>query len=126
MTAGSGNRTVVSALCGVVALASAAAHGYTSASYVRNGLIAQWDGVDNAGVGVHAPGAKVWKDLAGNYDLTLLPKGAWSGEGNALVVNGASAVCSNSLPAYKTPSRSFTRWRIRRDEYFSPAAARTR
>ena len=97
-----GNRIAASALCGAMAFASAVAYAYTSASYVQDGLIAQWDGIDNAGVGFHDPGAKVWKDLAGNYDLTLLPKGAWSGDGRSLTVYGASAVCSNSLPAYKT------------------------
>ena len=91
------------AVCGLSAFASATmANAYTSASYVQDGLIAQWDGIDNAGTGVHNPGAKIWKDLAGNYDLTLLPKGGWSEEGNALVVNGAAAVCSNALPAYST------------------------
>ena len=102
MMARKSNGIAASVLCGAMAFASAMAYGYTSASYVQDGLIAQWDGIDNTGMGVHDPDAKVWKDLAGNYDLTLLPKGAWSGEGNALVVNGASAVCSNSLPAYKT------------------------
>ena len=97
-----GGKLKVFALCGAMTFAATAAYAYTSASYVQDGLIAQWDGIDNTGAGVHAPGAKVWKDLAGNYDLALLPKGAWSGAGNGLVVNGASAVCSNSLPAYKT------------------------
>lgn len=99
------NRWIIAALaiCGLSAFASLArADAYTSASYAQEGLIAQWDAIDNVGAGFHDPGAKVWKDLAGNYDLTLLPKGAWSGTGNALVVNGAAAVCSNSLPAYKT------------------------
>ena len=102
MTAGKGNRIAASALCGAMAFASAVAHGYTSASYVQDGLIAQWDGIDNTGIGVHDPGAKVWKDLTGNYDLTLLPKGGWSADGRSLTVYGAAAVCSNSLPAYKT------------------------
>lgn len=97
-----GNRIAASALCGAMAFASAVAYAYTSASYVQDGLIAQWDGIDNTGIGVHDPGAKVWKDLTGNYDLTLLPKGGWSADGRSLTVYGAAAVCSNSLPAYKT------------------------
>lgn len=96
-------KTAALALCGLGAFASAArADGYTSASYAQEGLIAQWDGIDNSGAGIHDPGAKVWKDLAGNYDLTLLPKGSWSADGRSLAVYGAAAVCSNSLPAYKT------------------------
>ena len=102
MAARKSNRIAASALCGVVMFASAVAYGYTSASYVQDGLIAQWDGIDNTGMGVHDPGAKVWKDLAGDYDLSLLPKGGWSADGRSLTVYGASAVCSNSLPAYKT------------------------
>lgn len=96
------NRILASAFCGAVAFASAAAYGYTSASYVQDGLIAQWDGIDNIGAGVHDPDAKVWKDLAGNYDLSLLPKGSWSADGRSLTVYGAAAVCYDSLPAYKT------------------------
>ena len=37
----------------------------TSASYVQRGLIAQWDGIDNAGTGVHDPAATTWKNLVG-------------------------------------------------------------
>ena len=86
----------------MAAMASVAAFGYTSASYVQDGLIAQWDGIDNVGTGVHDPAATVWKDLAGSYDLSLLPGGWWSGDGMSLSVNGAAAICSNSLPAYLT------------------------
>ena len=57
---------------------------YTSASYVQDGLITQWDGIDNAGTGTHNPNATVWKDLAGNLDLTLTANGSWT-NGNALV-----------------------------------------
>ncbi len=98
-----GSKLTAFALCGVMAFTSAAtAHAYTSASYVQDGLIAQWDGIDNIGAGIHDPGANMWKDLAGNYDLSLLPKGSWSADGRSLSVYGAAAVCSNSLPAYKT------------------------
>ena len=45
---------------------------YTSASYVQSGLIAQWDGINNAGTGTHDPTATVWKDLKGNNDLTIV------------------------------------------------------
>ena len=45
---------------------------YTSASYVQNGLIAQWDGIDNQGTGTHDPTATTWKDLKGNNDLTIV------------------------------------------------------
>ena len=42
---------------------------YSAMDYVKNGLVAMWDGVDNAGWGVHDPEAAVWRDLTGNgYD----------------------------------------------------------
>ena len=42
----------------------------TAASYVQTGLIAMWDGIENAGWGTHDPTATTWADLTGNYDAT--------------------------------------------------------
>ena len=50
---------------------------YSSARYVQEGLVSQWDAIDNEGTGVHNPSATVWKDLKGNRDLTLQGNGAW-------------------------------------------------
>lgn len=41
----------------------------TAKSYVQDGLIAMWDGIENAGWGVHDAEAMGWKDLAGTNDL---------------------------------------------------------
>ena len=79
------------------------AESYTSASYVQQEhLIAQWDGIDNAGTGRHDPDAAVWKDLKGNLDMTLTSKGRWMPRGNALYVSGLGAQGTNATPAYKT------------------------
>ena len=43
----------------------------TAKNYVQDGLIAMWDGIENAGWGVHDAAATTWKDLIGNRDLTL-------------------------------------------------------
>ena len=43
----------------------------TARDYVQDGLIAMWDGIENAGWGTHDPNATVWKDLVGNYDGTV-------------------------------------------------------
>jgi len=87
----------------VVACAATSLGGiYTSKSYVQSGLIAQWDGIDNVGTGAHDSGAAVWKDLKGNYDLTLIGSGAWSASGDSLVVSGPSAVGAVAGPKYKT------------------------
>ena len=44
----------------------------TVKDYVQDGLVAMWDGIENAGLGVHDPNATTWKDLSGNgHDLLL-------------------------------------------------------
>lgn len=42
----------------------------TAADYVKEGLVAMWDGEENAGFGIHDQYATTWKDLAGNCDLS--------------------------------------------------------
>lgn len=42
----------------------------TAKDYVQDGLVAMWDGIENAGWGTHDPNATVWKDLVGNNDWT--------------------------------------------------------
>lgn len=39
----------------------------TAKDYVQDGLIAMWDGIENAGWGVHDPNATAWVDLTGNH-----------------------------------------------------------
>ena len=98
-------KAAMSALAATMASAPLAAGadggGYTSASYVQDGLIAQWDGIDNAGTGTHNPSATVWKDLKGSCDMTLTEKGHWV-NGNALSVTGFGACGSGAAPEYKT------------------------
>lgn len=38
----------------------------TAKSYVQDGLVAMWDGIENAGWGTHVAAATTWKDLSGN------------------------------------------------------------
>lgn len=40
----------------------------TAKDYVQDGLVAMWDGIENAGYGVHGPSATVWKDLVSEVD----------------------------------------------------------
>ena len=44
---------------------------YTAKDYIQNGLIAHWDGIENAGYGIHDDNPSIWKDLVKNYDLTI-------------------------------------------------------
>lgn len=77
----------------------------SSADYVQDGLVAQWDGLDNVDTGTHDPTATVWKNLAGTgstYDLTLTNNASWNAEGRALVADGLSAFAPVNAPEYKT------------------------
>ncbi|MBO7689192.1 MAG: hypothetical protein J6V72_22625, partial [Kiritimatiellae bacterium] len=42
-----------------------------TAAYVQDGLVAQWDALENAGAGLHVAAADVWKDLAGSHDFNF-------------------------------------------------------
>jgi len=57
--------------CGIVCIAAFGAFAETSVSYIRSGLVAHWDGVENAGRGVHDPSATVWKDLVAGREFML-------------------------------------------------------
>ena len=63
-----------------------------ASAYVQDGLIAQWDGVENAGVGVHDKKATTWKPLVGSGEFTF-PNGANVGDTffDMLHANGTSA-----------------------------------
>ena len=88
-------------LCLVGLLAAGVAEAYDASSYVQDGLIAQWDGIDNAGTGVHDPESTVWKDLKGSLDMTLTANGSW-GSGAYLNVNGCSAKGTSATTSYAT------------------------
>ena len=45
--------------------------GYTAKDYVQDGLIAMWDGIENAGLGVHDQNATKWKNLVGTEDMVF-------------------------------------------------------
>ncbi len=42
----------------------------TAAHYVQDGLVACWDGIENAGAGVHADSLSQWVDLVGGRSFT--------------------------------------------------------
>ena len=53
----------------------------TARDYVQNGLIAIWDGIENAGWGVHDASATVWADLIGTRGLTVNSGAMWEADG---------------------------------------------
>ena len=73
--------------------------GYTAKDYVQDGLIDMWDGIENAGWGIHDSSATTWKDLVGDNDLVLQNTAHF--DANSLVSadkNKLTALCSARLP----------------------------
>ena len=50
-----------------------------ASAYVQDGLVVQFDGIENAGVGRHDAASTVWVDLIGGHDMTLV-EGVSGGE----------------------------------------------
>lgn len=81
----------------------------TSTSYVQDGLLAQWDGLDNAGVGVHDNASTVWKNLAPNrlslaedgLDLTVRT-GLWQDSALQCVGSATPAASSSTNFTFNT------------------------
>ena len=67
----------------ILCCAGAAMAALTSRSYVQDGLVAQYDGINNAGHGVaHSSSTNVWIDLTGNgNDGTVNAAVTWSENG---------------------------------------------
>ena len=70
---------------------------YTARDYVQDGLIAMWDGIENAGWGVHDAEATAWKDLAGEHTMTP-SSGAVYGWGNDYFRYGGAGQITASNP----------------------------
>ena len=93
--------TLVAACAVVVGCGFTASADIPASAYVQNGLVVQFDGIDNAGTGTHDPSATVWKDLVaaneGAYDMTLTANGSFTG--TALVSDGKKTAAKGTSPA---------------------------
>ena len=66
-------------LFAAVTSTSAIAAGLGPQSYVQDGLVTQFDSIDNENTGTHNPSAAVWRDLKGSASITLQGSAGWSG-----------------------------------------------
>lgn len=71
----------------------------TARDYVQDGLIAMWDGIENAGWGVHNPNATEWKDLiGGGGDLPVITSQSLYFSSDALVAIGGKYAGFGDIP----------------------------
>ena len=77
-------RAILPVLSVVVASATLAARGegLNAFSYIQKGLVACYDGIENAGAGVHDPNATTWVDLTGHGNNGVVGSGlTWAANG---------------------------------------------
>lgn len=69
------------------------AAGHSASEYQREGLLAQWDGIENVALGgATDTSSTTWADISGNgYDMTLTVAGSF---------NGKALVCAAKSPWY--------------------------
>ena len=85
-------KIALSAACAVVVgWAFTASADIPASAYIQDGLVAQYDGIDNAGTGTHDPNATTWKDLkgqGGDLSVSGLTEPTWDGKGLSFTAGG--------------------------------------
>ena len=94
----------------VLGTAGHAVAGGASHAYVQRGLVAQYDGIDNAGTGSHDSSATTWKNLAGDsaLDGTCASQLSWNGSNGWSVSGDCKPVTVGSGLAAAMSAGSFS------------------
>ena len=96
-------KVALAAACAVVVgWAFTASADIPASAYVQDGLIAQWDGIENAGVGTHDDEATNWVNLAEGATDATLPKGLFTVTSNSIVFNKGRALAEGVTCASNT------------------------
>ena len=83
--------------------------GISARDYVQDGLIAMWDGIENAGWGVHDPNATQWVDLVGGVVVTVPANARVTYQSLYFPAQGAGAAGSKKAPEYRALTAVFRR-----------------
>ena len=84
---------------GLYAISPVLAFDMPASMYIQNGLIAHWDGIENAGIGQHDNEATTWKDLVGSRDLAVNANEAFSEDCLVLTSSGSHITSGWALNA---------------------------
>lgn len=96
--------TVAAVLCG-----GAWGEGLTARSYVQKGLLVAFDGIENAGRGVHDDSPSAWADLSGNGHNGTLGAGlAWGADGWSNATGGRPVTLDLAVSRALSSTRRFT------------------
>ncbi|MBO7721203.1 MAG: hypothetical protein J6T01_02235 [Kiritimatiellae bacterium] len=100
-------RPFLKAAVRALAVAAAICCGSASAdvpasAYVQDGLVAQFDGIENAGVGTHDANATTWVNLATGATDAVLPEGLFTVTDTSIVLNKGRALAEGITCASNT------------------------
>ena len=85
---------------------SLAADTLSAASYAQDGLVGQWDGIENAGVGQHDATTNYWTDLTGQSGDFKVFTGVASFTADGLKKNAQGIMATNVTPTARTDVRA--------------------
>ena len=81
---------------------SLAADTLSATSYAQDGLVGQWDGIENAGVGLHDATTNYWTDLTGQSGDFALITSVASFTADGLKKNAQGFMATNVTPTART------------------------
>ena len=90
-----------------LATATCVADALPATAYVRDGLVVQYDGLENAGPGVHADDITAWKDLTGNGHDLPLNAGDTVGTNFVNILRGSRTASNDVFSAYTSITIEF-------------------
>ena len=88
------------------AAVSSTAAALTAASYAQDGLVGQWDGLENAGAGLHDSTTNYWTDLTGQTGDFALFTSVASFTADGLKKNAQGIVATNVTATARTDVRT--------------------
>ena len=93
-------KTMIGLVLAVSVCAAATATTLPATAYIQEGLVVQYDGLENAGLGVHADGITAWKDLTGNGHDLPLNEGDTVGATFVNILRGSRTATNDVFDAY--------------------------
>ena len=90
---------LVGAVC-ASAVSAVRADSLPLTAYIQDGLVVQYDGIENAGPGVHDASARVWVDLTGNGHDLVLNAGDTVGANFVNILRGSRTASNDVFAAY--------------------------
>ena len=88
------------------AVSSSSAAALTAASYAQDGLVGQWDGIENAGAGLPHVTTNYWVDLTGQSGDFALFTGVASFTADGLKKNAQGIMATNVTATARTDVRT--------------------